>query len=57
MYLEIEQNSECLELCKFRSKKVMEMVNTALESLDLIVFKNKSLGTIGVPYVVVIFHL
>ena len=57
MYLEIEQNNECLELCKFWSKKVMEMVDTALESSDFVFFILKSLGTIGVPYVVALFDL
>ena len=35
----------------------MEMVDTALESSDFVFLIFKSLGTIGVPYVVVLFYL
>ena len=33
------------------------MIDTALESLDVLFFDDKILGTIGVPCVFVIFHL
>eukprot|EP00493_Phyllostaurus_siculus_P020622 UN20947 len=35
----------------------MRMIDTALESLDVLFFDDKILGTTGVPYVFVIFHL
>ena len=35
----------------------MRMIDTALESLDVLNFDDKILGTTGVPYIVVIFHL
>ena len=33
------------------------MIDTALESLDVLFFDDKILGTTGVPYIFVIFHL
>ena len=35
----------------------MKMIDTALESLDVLFFDDKILGTTGVPYIFVIFHL
>ena len=35
----------------------MRMIDTALESLDVLFFDDKILGTTGVPYIFVIFHL
>ena len=35
----------------------MRMIDTALESLDVLFFDDKILGTAGVPCVFVIFHL
>ena len=35
----------------------MRMIDTALESLNVLFFDDKILGTTGVPYVFVIFHL
>ena len=35
----------------------MRMIDTALESLDVLLLDDKILGTTGVPYVFVIFHL
>ena len=35
----------------------MGMIDTALESLDILFFDHKILGTTGVPCVFVIFHL
>ena len=35
----------------------MKMIDTALESLDVLFFDDKSLGTTGVPYIFVIFNL
>ena len=35
----------------------MKMVDAALESLDVLFFDDKILGTTGVPHVFVIFHL
>ena len=35
----------------------MRMIDTALESLDVLFFDDKILGTTGVPHVFVIFHL
>ena len=39
------------------SRKAMRMIDTALESLDFLLLDDKILGTTGVPYVFVIFHL
>ena len=33
------------------------MIDTALESLDVLFFDDKILGTTEVPYIFVIFHL
>ena len=35
----------------------MRMIDTALESSDVLLLDDKILGTTGVPYVFVIFHL
>ena len=35
----------------------MMMIDTALESLNVLFFDDKILGTTGVPYVFEIFHL
>jgi len=35
----------------------MRMIDTALESLDVLFFDDKILGTTEVPHVFVIFHL
>ena len=35
----------------------MRMIDTALESLDVLFFDDKILDTTGVPYVFVIFYL
>ena len=35
----------------------MRMIDTALESLDVLFFDDKILGTTGVPYAFVIFYL
>ena len=35
----------------------MRMIDTALESLNVLFFADKILGTTGVPHVFVIFHL
>ena len=35
----------------------MKMIDTALESLDVLFFDDKILGTTGVPYIFVIFNL
>ena len=35
----------------------MKMIDTALESLDVLFCDDKILGTTGVPYIFVIFHL
>ena len=35
----------------------MKMIDTALESLDVLFFDDKILGTTGVPYIDVMFHL
>ena len=47
----------CFKFCEFLSRKAMRMIDTALESLDLLFFADRILGTTGVPYVSVIFHL
>ena len=35
----------------------MRIIDTALESLDVLLLDDKILGTTGVPYIHVIFHL
>ena len=35
----------------------MRVIDTALESSDVLLLDDKILGTTGVPYVFVIFHL
>ena len=35
----------------------MRMIDTALESLDVLLFDDKILRTTGVPYIFEIFHL
>ena len=35
----------------------MRMIDTVLESLDVLFFDDKILGTIGVPHIFVIFHM
>ena len=43
--------------CNFWSRRAMGTVDTALESWDIEFFKNKILGTIGVPRLSLKFHL
>ena len=43
--------------CNFWCRMNMETVGTAFESLDLVLFENKNLGTIGVPLSSIKTHL
>ena len=50
-------NYECFTFCTFLSREFMMMIDTTLESLDVLFFDDKILGITGVSCVIVIFHL
>ena len=47
-------NHECFKFCTFWSRIAMKMIDTALESLDVLFVDDKILGTTGVRYHVIL---
>ena len=53
----LDKNHNFYVGCNFWFRMAMETVDTAFESLDFVLFENKTLGTIGVPLSSIKTHL